>query len=86
MNRVENQKIHERPAPPVRAQWSELADRHPPPRGNLPTILVPLFGFILAAMLILSFAAALQGAPARLLNGGRAHQIARPRQMAVFVL
>jgi hypothetical protein len=86
-NRVETQKIQERRvAPPVRPEWPDYAKQLATPRHNALMILIPLLGFTLAVMLMLSFAMALQGNPASHFNRSAAPMAAKSGRMAVFVL
>ena len=81
-NRVELQKIQERRIQaPVRPEWPEYASQHKTPRHNALMILIPLLGFALAVLLMLSFAMALKALPTSHLGGSP-----KPAHLAIFVL
>ncbi len=86
-NRVEFQKIQEeRAAPPFRPDWLKATERQEAPRQAALMTIIPLLGFALAVMLILSFANVLLGAPSSRLEVAPTHKIVKPARMAVFVL
>ena len=86
-NRGDVQKIGERHPP--RQDWQTGAGWRAEPDGSLLVLVIPMLGFALAIMLVLSFAIVLHGAaPGIPLQGHRilaAHPAAADH-MAVFVL
>ena len=85
-NVVYLQKIQERRVTfPVRPEWPERESWRETPHTNALLILVPLLGFALAAMLMLSFTIAVQGMPVSYLHGATSGS-SKPVRIAECVL